>query len=108
MSSRRSGLIFMPANIRVSIPNQSGIIGSMTATVPSVPLPNFKEKLDAFFSLFNPTLRLAKQLIDAQTNAQEVVLVVCASGSSRLLHRTGRPAKPPIVHPTPDQLFRVP
>ncbi|HEX4020013.1 MAG TPA: hypothetical protein VHX63_02620 [Acidobacteriaceae bacterium] len=36
------------------------------------------EAVDAFFNLFEPTILLAEKLISARTNAQEIVLLMCA------------------------------
>ena len=42
------------------------------------PLPTFHEKLNLFFTLFDPTLRLAEELLSSHRHAQEVVLLLCA------------------------------
>lgn len=54
------------------------MIESMLPAQPPTTLPTFQEKLEAFFSLFEPTLQLAEQLMKARTNAQEIVLILCA------------------------------
>lgn len=36
---------------------------------------DLEEKLEKFFGLFQPTIQLAKNLVDAHSNAQEVILL---------------------------------
>jgi len=45
---------------------------------PSVKPPNLAERLERFFNLFEPTIKLAEDLIAARSNSQEVVLLLCA------------------------------
>lgn len=54
------------------------MIENMAIAVRSAQVQTFREKLDSFFGLFDPTLRLVEQLMSAHTNAQEVVLLLCA------------------------------
>lgn len=54
------------------------MIESMIPAQPPATLPTPQEKLDTFFSLFEPTLQLAEQLMKAKNNAQEIVLLLCA------------------------------
>lgn len=56
----------MTENLRMHLNSQS---------IDSATLP---EKLDRFFSLFEPTITLAENLINARANPQEVVLMLCA------------------------------
>jgi hypothetical protein len=44
----------------------------------SVEDTGFEAKVDGFFSLFEPTIKLAEDMIVRRTNAQEVVLLLCA------------------------------
>ena len=50
----------------------------MATRTPSVKPPNLAEKLERFFNLFEPTIKLAEDLIAARSNSQEVVLLLCA------------------------------
>ncbi len=49
----------------------------MTTRAASQPA-NLAEKLEMFFSLFRPTIELAENLVAARSNAQEVILLICA------------------------------
>jgi hypothetical protein len=50
----------------------------MTPKAPPVKSPKLIDALGRFFSLFQPTIGLAEDLIRAKSNPQEVVLLLCA------------------------------
>jgi hypothetical protein len=50
----------------------------MTANRTMVEFSNLTERLEGFFSLFQPTIELAEKLIETKVNAQELVLLLCA------------------------------
>lgn len=49
----------------------------MTTRATAQPV-NLAEKLEVFFSLFRPTIELAENLVAERSNAQEVILLICA------------------------------
>lgn len=72
----------------------------MNSMVPSASPARLAEKLDTFFNLFQPTIRLAEDLINAKANPQEVVLLLCArlDALASCISREGQSNRQAFIH----------